>query len=100
MSVDNASRIFIVDDHPLVRDALVQLLVGAGFEVSGGAVDGREALAHPALDLPSGAGEAEPVHPGLIFRVTGRTEGNFAARLEGRVQSWLMEEGRALDVYF
>ena len=49
MSVDNASRIFIVDDHPLVRDALVQLLVGAGFEVSGGAVDGREALAHPAL---------------------------------------------------
>ncbi|MBN1630513.1 MAG: hypothetical protein JW990_12165 [Thermoleophilia bacterium] len=58
------------------------------------------ALAHPALDLPSGAGEAEPVHPGLIFRVTGRTEGNFAARLEGRVQSWLMEEGRALDVYF
>ncbi|HRR34866.1 MAG TPA: response regulator transcription factor [Kiritimatiellia bacterium] len=49
MSADHASRIFIVDDHPLVRDALAQLLAGAGFEVSGGATDVREALAHPAL---------------------------------------------------
>ena len=49
MSVDHASRIFIADDHPLVRDALVQLLTGAGFEVTGGAADGQETLAHPAL---------------------------------------------------
>ena len=49
MRADAAPRIFIVDDHPLVRDALAQLLAGAGFEVSGEAGDEQAALAHPAL---------------------------------------------------
>lgn len=49
MSADSPG-IFIVDDHPLVRDALAHLLAGAGFAVSGEAADEREALAHPALE--------------------------------------------------
>ena len=42
-------RIFLVDDHPLVRAALAQLLAGAGFVPDGQAGTPAEALAHPAL---------------------------------------------------
>ena len=42
-------RIFLVDDHPLVRAALAQLLAGHGHAVSGQAGSPAEALAHPAL---------------------------------------------------
>ena len=42
-------RIFLVDDHPLVRAALAQLLAGAGFAPVGQAGAPAEALAHPAL---------------------------------------------------
>jgi DNA-binding NarL/FixJ family response regulator len=38
------SRILIVDDHPLTRQALTALLAGSGFEVVGEAADGREAI--------------------------------------------------------
>jgi len=41
--------IFLVDDHPLVREALGHVLTGAGFVVAGQAGDNAEALAHPAL---------------------------------------------------
>jgi DNA-binding NarL/FixJ family response regulator len=38
-------RLLIADDHPLVRDALTNLLAGAeGIEVIGAAADGREAV--------------------------------------------------------
>ena len=49
MSETEAPRIFLVDDHPLVRAALAQLLAGAGFKPDGQAGDSAEALAHPAL---------------------------------------------------
>lgn len=42
-------RIFLVDDHPLVRAALEQLLAGHGHAVSGQAGSPAEVLAHPAL---------------------------------------------------
>ena len=42
-------RIFLVDDHPLVRAALAQLLAGAGFVPDGQAGTPAEALVHPAL---------------------------------------------------
>lgn len=42
-------RLFLVDDHPLVRSALEQLLAGAGFAPVGQASTPAEALAHPAL---------------------------------------------------
>ncbi|WP_430791737.1 response regulator [Actinoplanes sp. G11-F43] len=38
-------RVLIVDDHPMFRDGLRQLLGGDGFTVVGEAADGREALA-------------------------------------------------------
>jgi DNA-binding NarL/FixJ family response regulator len=40
-------RILIVDDHPVVRDGLRGMFAGeAGFEVTGEAADGAEAIAH------------------------------------------------------
>jgi DNA-binding NarL/FixJ family response regulator len=41
--------VFLVDDHPLVREALGQLLAGAGMAVAGQADGNATALAHPAL---------------------------------------------------
>ena len=49
MSESEAPRIFLVDDHPLVRTALAQLLAGAGFAPDGQAGSSAEALAHPTL---------------------------------------------------
>ncbi len=40
-----ASRILIVDDHPLTRDALAALLAQHGFDVVGQASDGEAAIA-------------------------------------------------------
>ena len=39
-----ATRILVVDDHPLTREALAALLAGHGFDVVGMASDGREAM--------------------------------------------------------
>ena len=39
-----ATRILVVDDHPLTREALAALLTGHGFDVVGEASDGREAI--------------------------------------------------------
>jgi DNA-binding NarL/FixJ family response regulator len=39
-----ATRVLIVDDHPLTRDALNALLVQNGFSVVGEAADGEEAI--------------------------------------------------------
>ena len=49
MNGSERPRIFLVDDHPLVRAALAQLLAGAGFQPEGQAGGSAEALAHPAL---------------------------------------------------
>jgi DNA-binding NarL/FixJ family response regulator len=51
-----ATRILIVDDHPLTRDALATLLAAHGLEVVGCASDGLEAIA-----------EAERLQPDLVL---------------------------------
>jgi DNA-binding NarL/FixJ family response regulator len=38
-------RLLVVDDHEMLREALVDLLVQAGFEVVGQAADGADAVA-------------------------------------------------------
>jgi DNA-binding NarL/FixJ family response regulator len=38
-------RLLVVDDHDMLREALVELLVHAGFEVVGEAADGADAVA-------------------------------------------------------
>jgi DNA-binding NarL/FixJ family response regulator len=51
-----ATRILIVDDHPLTRDALESLLLAHGLDVVGSASDGEEAI-----------GEAERLQPDLVL---------------------------------
>lgn len=45
----SASRVFLVDDHPLVRQGLTAVLAQAGFTVCGEAGNGSETLHHPQL---------------------------------------------------
>ena len=40
-----ATRVLIVDDHPLTREALGSLLQQHGFEIAGQAEDGEQAVA-------------------------------------------------------
>jgi DNA-binding NarL/FixJ family response regulator len=47
-----ATRILIVDDHPLTREALSSLLRAHGFDVTGEAPDGKTAVAEAARLLP------------------------------------------------
>lgn len=49
MNASDKSLIFLVDDHPLVRAALAQLLAGAGHALAGQAGSRSETLAHPGL---------------------------------------------------
>jgi DNA-binding NarL/FixJ family response regulator len=49
MSRSEGVPVFLVDDHPLVRSALEQLLVGAGLSLAGQAGGIRETLNHPGL---------------------------------------------------
>jgi DNA-binding NarL/FixJ family response regulator len=46
------TRVLIVDDHPLTREALASLLKAHGFEVSGSASDGAEAIVEAARIQP------------------------------------------------
>ena len=38
-------RVLVADDHAMLREALVELLAQAGFEVAGEAADGADAVA-------------------------------------------------------
>lgn len=49
MTKSKLSRIFLVDDHPLLRSAMAQLLEANGFSISGQAESCAEALRHPNL---------------------------------------------------
>jgi len=49
MSSEQKTSVFLVDDHPMVRAGLAQLLQSSGFTVLGEAGSGPETLAHPAL---------------------------------------------------
>src|SRR3978361_2085178 len=48
-----ATRILIVDDHPLTREALSSLLRAHGFDVAGEAADGKTAVFEAARLLPA-----------------------------------------------
>jgi DNA-binding NarL/FixJ family response regulator len=49
---DNRTRVMVVDDHPLWRDAVARDLEAAGFEVAATAADGRAALVRSAAPRP------------------------------------------------
>ncbi len=49
MSAERKTSVFLVDDHPMVRAGLAQLLQSSGFTVLGEAGSSNETLSHPAL---------------------------------------------------
>ena len=103
-----AARILIVDDHPLTRDALANLLGKNGFEVVGQAGDGAEAIAFarqlqpdlvlldlsmPELDglaaLPR-VREAAPQCEVVVLTASG-TEENLLAAIRGGAAGYLLK---------
>ncbi len=77
-----------------------------GAEADAYAAAGAEIVAHvPALASPQLTAswlplEAQPEVLGLPFLLPSCTPGWCELTLDGKTQSWLMEAGRALDVYF
>jgi DNA-binding NarL/FixJ family response regulator len=105
---DVATRILLVDDHPLTRDALATLLEQKGFNVVGQAGDGLEAidsarrllpdlvlldLSMPELDgisaLPR-LREAAPDCEVVVLTASG-TEENLLAAIRGGAAGYLLK---------
>jgi DNA-binding NarL/FixJ family response regulator len=103
-----ATRILLVDDHPLTRDALATLLEQHGFNVVGQAGDGNEAidaarrllpdlvlldLSMPELDgisaLPR-LREAAPECEVVVLTASG-TEDNLLAAIRGGAAGYLLK---------
>jgi two-component system NarL family response regulator len=103
-----ATRILLVDDHPLTRDALATLLEQKGFSIVGQAGDGNEAidfarrllpdlvlldLSMPELDgisaLPS-LREAAPDCEVVVLTASG-TEENLLAAIRGGAAGYLLK---------
>ncbi len=103
-----ATRILIVDDHPLTRDALAALLTQHGFDVCGQAGDGEEAvqlarrlqpelvlldLSMPGLNgldaLPR-LREAAPGAEVVVLTASG-TEDNLLAAIRGGAAGYLLK---------
>ena len=103
-----ATRILIVDDHPLTRDALAALLIQHGFDVCGQAGDGEEAvqlsrrlqpelvlldLSMPGLNgldaLPR-LREAAPGAEVVVLTASG-TEENLLAAIRGGAAGYLLK---------
>jgi DNA-binding NarL/FixJ family response regulator len=103
-----ATRILLVDDHPLTRDALATLLEQHGFDVVGQAGDGNEAiesarqlqpdlilldLSMPELDgisaLPR-LREAAPECEVVVLTASG-TEENLLAAIRGGAAGYLLK---------
>jgi DNA-binding NarL/FixJ family response regulator len=103
-----ASRILIVDDHPLTREALSSLLRAHGFDVVGSASDGRQAitevsrlqpdlalldLSMPGLDglgaLPR-LREAAPDTEVVVLTASG-TEENLLAAIRAGAAGYLLK---------
>ena len=103
-----AARILIVDDHPLTREALANLLGQNGFDVVGQAGDGMEAiesarqlqpdlvlldLSMPELDgldaLPR-VREAAPECEVVVLTASG-TEENLLAAIRGGAAGYLLK---------
>jgi two-component system, NarL family, nitrate/nitrite response regulator NarL len=103
-----ATRVLIVDDHPLTRDALAALLTAHGFDVAGHAADGEEAvqaarrlqpqlvlldLSMPGLNgieaLPR-LREAAPGAEVVVLTASG-TEENLLAAIRGGAAGYLLK---------
>ena len=103
-----ATRVLVVDDHPLTREALASLLRSHGFEVAGLASDGAEAidvaaaerpdlvlldLSMPGLDglaaLPR-LREAAPECEVVVLTASG-TEENLLAAIRGGAAGYLLK---------
>ena len=103
-----ASRILIVDDHPLTREALSSLLGAHGFDVVGCASDGEEAVAEVSrlqpdlvlldLSMPGVDGltalprlrEAAPETEVVVLTASG-TEENLLAAIRGGAAGYLLK---------
>jgi DNA-binding NarL/FixJ family response regulator len=102
------TRILIVDDHPITRDALSSLLQAHGFEIVGVAADGAEAIEEAArlqpelvlldLTMPGmdgvtalpGLREAAPGCEVVVLTATG-TEENLLAAIRGGAAGYLLK---------
>ncbi len=103
-----ATRILIVDDHPLTRDALATLLGAHGLDVVGCASDGVEAIGEAArllpdlvlldLSMPGMDGltalpqlrEAAPDCEVVVLTASG-TEENLLAAIRGGAAGYLLK---------
>ena len=103
-----ASRILIVDDHPLTREALSSLLGAHGFDVVGAASDGSEAIAEAGrlqpdlvlldLSMPGVDGltalpqlrEAAPEAEVVVLTASG-TEENLLAAIRAGAAGYLLK---------
>jgi DNA-binding NarL/FixJ family response regulator len=103
-----ASRILIVDDHPLTREALSSLLRAHGFNVVGCASDGRQAITEVArlqpdlvlldLSMPGLDGlsalprlrEAAPDTEVVVLTASG-TEENLLAAIRAGAAGYLLK---------
>jgi DNA-binding NarL/FixJ family response regulator len=103
-----ASRILIVDDHPLTREALSSLLRAHGFDVVGCASDGRQAITEVArlqpdlllldLSMPGMDGltalprlrEAAPDTEVVVLTASG-TEENLLAAIRAGAAGYLLK---------
>jgi DNA-binding NarL/FixJ family response regulator len=102
------TRILIVDDHPITRDALSSLLQAHGFEIVGVAADGAEAIEEAArlqpelvlldLTMPGmdgvtalpGLREAAPGCEVVVLTATG-TEENLLSAIRGGAAGYLLK---------
>jgi DNA-binding NarL/FixJ family response regulator len=103
-----ATRILIVDDHPLTRDALAALVEQSGFEVAGQAADGEAAVRLAGelapdlilldLSLPGMNGlealprlrEAAPAAEVVVLTASG-TEENLLGAIRGGAAGYLLK---------
>jgi two-component system, NarL family, nitrate/nitrite response regulator NarL len=103
-----ATRILIVDDHPLTREALSSLLSAHGFDVAGCASDGAEAVVEAArlrpdlvlLDLSMPGVDGLTALPQLRAAApecevdvltASRTEANLLAAIRGGAAGYLLK---------
>jgi DNA-binding NarL/FixJ family response regulator len=103
-----ATRVLIVDDHPLTREALSSLLAQHGFEIAGQANDGAEAIELAAelapnlvlldLTMPGMDGltalarirEAAPACEVVVLTASG-TEENLLAAIRAGAAGYLLK---------
>src|SRR5258708_30355134 len=103
-----ASRILIVDDHPLTREALSSLLASHGFDVVGVASDGADAVVEAArllqdlvlLDLSMPGVDALTALPQLraaapecevVVLTASGTEANLLAAIRAGAAGYLLK---------